>query len=120
MLPNVIESIGSSDWGPAGHPIPLRALPEPAWSGGQGQHRSVLRVVEKDRAGLILTDGAGGFLPGVPLGCLGMWNRDHVCLKPHDEANAGRSGLFLIWKAVLRSALDQPSSARFPASVIRM
>jgi len=25
-----------------------------------------------------LTDGAGSFLPGVPLGCLHMWDQDHV------------------------------------------
>jgi hypothetical protein len=29
-------------------------------------------MAERDCAGLLLTDGAGGFLPGVPLGFLGM------------------------------------------------
>jgi hypothetical protein len=29
-------------------------------------------MAEKDSTGLLLTDGAGGFLLGVPLGCLRM------------------------------------------------
>jgi hypothetical protein len=29
-------------------------------------------MVEKDLTGLLLTDDAGGFLPGEPLSCLGM------------------------------------------------
>jgi hypothetical protein len=37
-------------------------------------------MLEKDLTGLLLTDRAGGFLPGVPLGCSGM--RDHVLRDP--------------------------------------
>jgi len=34
--------------------------------------------VEKDATDLLLTDGAGGFLPGGPLGCLGMMGKVHI------------------------------------------
>ena len=35
----------------------------------------VSTMVEKDWTDVLLTDGADGFLPGVPLGCLGMEDR---------------------------------------------
>jgi hypothetical protein len=35
-------------------------------------------MVEKDVTDLLLTDGAGGFLLGVLLGCLGMTDQDHI------------------------------------------
>jgi hypothetical protein len=40
-------------------------------------------MVERDRAGLLLTAGAGGFLPGVPLGCLGMASQRRLQLHLH-------------------------------------
>ncbi len=35
-------------------------------------------MVEKDVTDLLLTDGAGGFLLGVLLGCLGMRDQDQI------------------------------------------
>jgi hypothetical protein len=35
---------------------------------------SISTNVSKAVGLLTLTDGAGGLLPGVPLGCFGMWN----------------------------------------------
>jgi hypothetical protein len=34
--------------------------------------------VAVEASGRILTDGAAGFLPGVPLGCLRMWDQESI------------------------------------------
>jgi hypothetical protein len=57
---------------------PLRRRPVSASSACRGfRLLRIPNMVEKDPTGPLLTDGAGGFLPSVPLGCLGMWDQDH-------------------------------------------
>jgi hypothetical protein len=48
-------------------------------------------MLEKDLTGLLLTDAAGGFLPGVPFGCSRM--PDHVLRGPTPRFEiSGNSG----------------------------
>jgi hypothetical protein len=40
-----------------------------------------------------LDDGAGGFLPGAPLGCLRMWDQDYIwCPGPSETIRRARAG----------------------------
>ena len=74
-------------------------------------------MVEKDRPSRTFTDGAGGFLPGVPLGCLGMWEQDYIGAPgPLGVNPSNRMGQSSQCEALARNNADEATAERSAAS----
>jgi len=63
----------------------------------------------------VRTDGAGGFLPGVPLGCFGVWDRDQIVSPGPSSDPAERPGRVRRYLA----APHLPSQRRAAAALFR-